>query len=262
VRNFWRQYLAGHAPETDLGWNGASDESYALAEQTFAIDAGLCRRLREFSAQHKVTVCSLFQIAWGVVLTRYRGSADVIFGNVVSGRSAGCPGIDRAVGCFINTLPVRFVPAAHDTVLAAARHRHEDAQTCEAMGILGLAEIQECAGRAAERLIDHWFVFENYPVEQSSDRIRAVNGGLHLTGLRSSDAANNYMNVIVADRPLYTVRIKYNANALAADYVAQLGRHYARAIAEVAADPERPLREIDLVTEEEKETLLAEFSRE
>ncbi|MBC9915692.1 condensation domain-containing protein, partial [Chitinophaga varians] len=64
-------------------------------------------QLTQLSRSLGVTLNTLLQTAWGVLLMKYGNTDDVVFGSVVSGRPAELPGVERMVGLFINTVPVR-----------------------------------------------------------------------------------------------------------------------------------------------------------
>jgi amino acid adenylation domain-containing protein len=72
------------------------------------IDAALSERIRECAGTLGVPPSALFHVAWGQVLARCTGRTDVVFGTVLSGRLQGAAGADRALGMFINTLPLRI----------------------------------------------------------------------------------------------------------------------------------------------------------
>src|SRR6185436_11435234 len=63
--------------------------------------------LQALAQQHQLTLNTLVQGAWALLLSRYSGEADVVFGVTVSGRPATLAGVETMVGLFINTLPAR-----------------------------------------------------------------------------------------------------------------------------------------------------------
>ncbi|HEY4338383.1 MAG TPA: condensation domain-containing protein, partial [Steroidobacteraceae bacterium] len=110
----WRTTLRGfHAP-TPFGVDASRIEA-ANATVTGApfgakqrrLSADVTSQLREFAQSAGVTVNTLLQAAWGLLLQRYSGQSDIIFGATRAGRKAGGGDNESRVGLFINTLPVR-----------------------------------------------------------------------------------------------------------------------------------------------------------
>src|SRR6185436_16049366 len=114
---FWRRTLKGITAPTTLvdsrtigtapDGEGSFDDLEVQLSEAATID------LQRFARQHQLTLTTIIQGAWALLLSHYSGDADVVFGTAVSGRSADLPGIDSMVGLFINTLPAR-VHVAHE----------------------------------------------------------------------------------------------------------------------------------------------------
>src|SRR5262249_3915273 len=107
----WRQSLAGFVRSTSLGDDRSSltisDEQADYGERTLLMEEAATAALRSLAGRRKLTLNTLIQGAWSLLLSRRSGSGDVVFGSVVSGRPSDFSGIDSAVGMFLNTLPVR-----------------------------------------------------------------------------------------------------------------------------------------------------------
>ena len=80
---------------------------YELRETVLTVEEGVTARLEALAKQHRVTMNTVLQTLWGIVLGRYNGMQDVVFGSVVSGRPADIVGVENMIGLFINTIPVR-----------------------------------------------------------------------------------------------------------------------------------------------------------
>jgi amino acid adenylation domain-containing protein len=132
-------------PTAPFGLSDVQGDGSEIEEARVELEPALCRRLRERSRALGVSAASLFHLAWAQVLARASGRDDVVFGTVLFGRMQGGEGADRALGMFINTLPIR-IAVGDEGVEAAVRRthgllagllRHEHAS-------LGLA--QRCSG--------------------------------------------------------------------------------------------------------------------
>ena len=105
---YWRGRLAGFAEPTPLpGAAVAPRREGGFGEVHAPVPGPVADRLRELCRRRRVTLATVVQAAWALVLSRHAGRPDVLFGSMVSGRPAELPGADRMVGLLSNTLPVR-----------------------------------------------------------------------------------------------------------------------------------------------------------
>ncbi|MET0231736.1 MAG: condensation domain-containing protein, partial [Rhodanobacteraceae bacterium] len=125
---FWREQLAGfHAP-TPFGIDGLPKEhsADAFGAREVRLDRAASDRVRAAAARENVTVNTLLQAAWAVLLRRYGGESDIVFGATRAGRSFGFDDAGEMVGLFINTLPMRVAiddSAPVATLLRALREQ-------------------------------------------------------------------------------------------------------------------------------------------
>lgn len=75
-------------------------------------------------ARENITYNNFMHAVWGILLNRYSGENDVVFGTVVHGRPTELPQFDRMVGLFINVLPVRLQFSKEEPVLTWLKHSH------------------------------------------------------------------------------------------------------------------------------------------
>src|SRR5262249_46586291 len=110
ARSFWSGYLADLRTPTpvpqQLGLRTAGAGAFAQASPELTSE--LSNALHAAARGHEVTVGALLQRAWGVLLARYARCEEVVFGVTVAGRPPQLPGVDRMIGLFINTLPIRI----------------------------------------------------------------------------------------------------------------------------------------------------------
>ena len=133
-----------------------------------------------------LTLNTLLQAAWAILLGRLTGRDDVVFGVTVAGRPPEIAGIERMVGLFINTLPLRIKVPASKPLLELFQEVQDSQSRLMAHQHLGLAEIQGLAGLG--ELFDTLVVFENYPVERGG--LLGDAGGLRLTDVSGLDATH------------------------------------------------------------------------
>ncbi|MBJ2205652.1 amino acid adenylation domain-containing protein [Pseudomonas carnis] len=146
---FFRQMLGDvDEPTLPFGWQDVRGDGNAIDEHTLQLDSQLNRRLRSQARLLGVSAASLFHLAWAQVLAAVSARHAVVFGTVLVGRLQGGEGADRALGVFINTLPLRL-DIDDQGARAAVRATH--ARLTELLGHehASLALAQRCSGVAA-----------------------------------------------------------------------------------------------------------------
>ncbi|MGW4739725.1 amino acid adenylation domain-containing protein [Nocardia xishanensis] len=140
--------------------------------------------LSAFAAAAGVTVNTVVQAAWGLVLAACAGRDDVVFGAVVSGRPPQLDGVDDMVGLFANTVPVRVRFEEGDSLRQLLTRLQSEQVSLLDGHHVGLADIQRAAG--AGELFDSLLAYESYPVD--ADGLRQAYGkidGLEIVDLQA-----------------------------------------------------------------------------
>ncbi|MFD8859510.1 amino acid adenylation domain-containing protein [Streptomyces vinaceus] len=243
----WNAALAGLAEPTLLG---AADPNRidALPERVAVeLSAELTARLTSRARTAGVTLNSVVQGVWAMLLGRVTGRDDVVFGGTVSGRTADVAGIEDMVGLLINTLPVRFRIREDEPLLAAlARFQDEQAELMDHQHV-GLAGIQRAAGLGA--LFDTTVVVENYPLDLES--MRELAGGPRLAGVEGSDATHYTVNLIVLPGERLRLHLDHRTDVLDARTARSLGEALERLLTAVADAPDTAVGEVDLLSAEQ-----------
>ncbi|SDA35417.1 non-ribosomal peptide synthetase, partial [Pseudomonas sp. NFPP12] len=168
---FWKQQLAVLDEPTRLaqaisrGGQTLAGKGYAAHQQH--LDLQQTQRLSEFARQQKVTLNTLVQAAWLLLLQRYTGQDSVVFGATVSGRPAELKGVEQQIGLFINTLPVVAAPRPDMPVSDWLQLVQERNLALRDFEHTPLYDVQRWAGLGGEALFDNILVFENYPVSEA-----------------------------------------------------------------------------------------------
>ncbi|MEV0945111.1 amino acid adenylation domain-containing protein [Rhodococcus sp. NPDC049939] len=219
------------------------------SEAELDLSAETTRTLAAHAADLGVTLSTLVQLAWGIVLGHATGRDEVVIGATVSGRPAELTGVESAVGLFVNTVPVRIpldldVDAA--TLLTRLQARH--VQLLE-HHYLGLAEIQEAVGVAP--LFDTLVAFESYPVDLTG--LAGSVDGLVPDGVRAHDAS--HYSVTLSAKTCRTLELTVKCRSGEYEGTALLAR-MGRVLEGIARDPHRPIGALDLLGTEERERVL------
>ncbi|TYB42712.1 amino acid adenylation domain-containing protein [Actinomadura chibensis] len=201
---------------------------------------------------HGVTLNTVLQLAWGVLVGGLTGSADVVFGAAVSGRPPELPGVERMIGLFINTLPVRVRVRPADTVAAALTRLQDEQAALLPHHHLGLSDIQRLTGGGT--LFDTMTVLENYPFDQET--AGADLGGLTLHAVDGYDASHYPLTLAAIPGPRLSLRIDHRAALHTADDARRLARRLVRVLEAIARHPDLPLGRIDTLDGDERALVL------
>ncbi|MCG6574248.1 amino acid adenylation domain-containing protein, partial [Pseudomonas sp. AF32] len=143
---FFRDMLGDvEEPTLPFGLREVQGDGRGIEEVKLDLDPSLCRRLRQQARQLGVSAAALHHLAWARVLGRVSGREDVVFGTVLLGRMQSGEGADRALGMFINTLPLRVNVGGQD-VRAGVKATHAQLTALLGHEHASLALAQRCSG--------------------------------------------------------------------------------------------------------------------
>ncbi|WP_052061456.1 non-ribosomal peptide synthase/polyketide synthase [Rhodococcoides fascians] len=229
------------------------------AETEVRIDAEATAALIALGGRLGVTVNTLVQAAYGMLLAQMTGRDDVVFGATVSGRPADLPGVESMIGLFINTIPVRVRLDAHDTVEQyLTRLQGEQADLLDHHHV-GLADIQRDAGLG--NLFDTLTVFESYPVNEAELAQQAASiDGMTVEGVGSNDNTHYPLTLLVVANEEVTLTAKYISDLFDTRAVESILARIVSLLATFAADPTRRVVDIDLLETAERTQILDEWN--
>ena len=233
----WGHALAGLDAPTVLA--GADPHRMRALPQRISreLSAEATGRLTAFARERGLTLSSVVQGAWGILLSRLTGRFDVVFGGVVSGRTPELDGVEGMVGLFINTLPVRFrFRPGEPLAEALERFQHEQAALLEHQHV-SLTDVQESAGLGT--LFDTVVAFENYPLDQ--DALRDAGQGLRIAGVRATDATHYSVNLIVLPGPRLRFDLDHRPEVLDGPAAERLAGELRDLLTAMAETPQAPL---------------------
>ncbi|MYT12400.1 amino acid adenylation domain-containing protein [Streptomyces sp. SceaMP-e96] len=205
-----------------------------------AFPEGFGGDLDRFARQRGLTVNTLVQGAWAVVLGRLTGRDDVVFGTLVSGRPPEVAGIETMVGMFINTVPVR-VRLAPDAPVADSLERLQDEQTALlSRHHLSLARIQRLAGTGD--LFDTFMVFENAP---GDDGTRPSYAGVRVEVVEGHDSAHYPLRVVAGlTGQRLQIELEYRPDLFDRDEAEAVLGALEGVLGEIVAGPGQPVADL------------------
>ncbi|WSY60036.1 amino acid adenylation domain-containing protein [Nocardia sp. NBC_00881] len=215
-------------------------------EQTSALVA--------FAAEAGVTVNTVVQAAWGLVIAAGTDRDDVVFGAAVSGRPPQLDGIDDMIGLFVNTIPVRVQFDPRWTVRELLGRLQSEQAALLDRHYLGLADIQHALG--VDGLFDSLLAYESYPIDTEGLQQRASSiDGMAITGLQSVNFSHYPLTVLVELTAQLTVKVIYQRSTVDDAAAQAVIERMRMLLGEFVAGPRRTLAATNLLLDAEQAAL-------
>ncbi|MCY9015749.1 non-ribosomal peptide synthetase [Bacillus inaquosorum] len=256
---YWSEYLKEYGNTASIPRINPrpADGDYKADQISFSLAPEMVEKLTEAAQNWGVTLNTLFMSMWGVLLHRYNAADDAVFGSVISGRPSAIDGIESMVGLFINTIPVRIRSAESMTFSSLAKAVQEDILASEQHGYYPLYEIQNHS-LLKQGLIDHIFVFENYPVQlDQALSIESENeeNALKLGDISMSEQTNYDFNIVIVPGESFYIKFSYNAAVYEREEMLRIQGHLKQALDCILAHPDIAVSDINIVPPEEQQVI-------
>lgn len=187
AERFWRETLKGFSSPTPLPVVSAAREESPLP---CSLSPAATAAMQQFLRANRLTLNTLIQGIWALLLHRHSGQLNVLFGTTVSGRQADLSRVESIVGLLINVLPVRIQVAPHKPALSWLQTLQRQQSAASQYAYASPVQIQswsECSGRLFNSLL----VVENYPT-----RSVTADSSLHIENLRSGIISTYGLTII------------------------------------------------------------------
>ncbi|UWE13786.1 non-ribosomal peptide synthase/polyketide synthase [Actinacidiphila bryophytorum] len=245
----WAAALAGTAEPTHLVPADPQRTPAVPHTRTLELDADLTAALTAFARRRGLTLNTVVQGAWGVLLSRLTGRGDVVFGATVAGRPPELAGVESMVGLFITTVPVRVTVRADEPAGAFLDRLQDEQSRLIAHQHLGLADIQRAAGLG--ELFDTLMVFESYPVAGDDP-----GAGLRLTVRDHQDSTHYPFAWAVEPGERLRLTAEFRPDLVAPGAAARMTAAMATLLTAMCTDPDLPVGRLDILDPAERRTLL------
>jgi amino acid adenylation domain-containing protein/FkbM family methyltransferase len=260
TEQFWRRGLAGFQTPTPVPLARASGPF--SGERYPQIDCVLSpeqtQSLQSFIRGHRLTLSTLVQGAWALLLARYAGVDDVVFGVTVTGRPAEFDHVEGMIGLFINTLPLRVGLQPGDRLvpwLRALQARLTEVRQHEHTPLREIHGWSEVPGSV--QLFETYVNFYNDPVSRVEAPERRT---LRVLSSRSVIEANYPLSLGVSQEPELNLRISFDGRRFDALSVRRVQRQLTALLTAFIAGNGRTLEDLPLVDAVEAEQVLHEWS--
>jgi amino acid adenylation domain-containing protein/non-ribosomal peptide synthase protein (TIGR01720 family) len=258
ARLYWREELSGFTDVTPapLARRVPSTSLSTVEGVMEQLTAAETQALNRFAQEQRLTVNTLVQGAWAVVLALHAGRNEVLFGVTVAGRPTELTGIEDTLGLFINSLPLRVrLPQPGEQVsvsewLRALLAKNVTMRQHEHLPLVEVQSLSEIAPGSS--LFDTLFVFENAPFEASvASQARA----LDFEGLSGRTHTNYPLTVVATPGPIFFLELSFDQRCYDLESATRVLRQFKDVIVKMIASPHAAWSEVDWLADTEQKQL-------
>jgi amino acid adenylation domain-containing protein len=262
-KEFWQNYLQGFDTPTRLpvkrskagpGFPGKSNYRLHLSQ-------AVKNKLEGFVKDKRITLAAVFYCAWGILLQKYCGIEDVVFGITVSGRSAPIKEIEDMVGLFINTIPLRtgfehgkgladFLVRINNHLVASEKYENTP--------LVDIYSYCRQFMQEREELFDTLVSMENYPLDTY---LREPGSHFSIQSYEMEEKPHYDLTVVISAAGGIDIDFIYDNSFFDKETIERLSRHFGTILNVIGENVEESPREIEILSEEEKQQLLVDFNR-
>ncbi len=258
---YWKNYLEDYTKHVMVPQClRVGENEFEQKSHRFVIDLMLFRQLERIAGKNSVTISSLFQTLWGILLQKYNDTHDVVFGSVVSGRPEELEGIQRMVGIFINTIPVRIKSEPGEPVMKLAKKVQNHMIQSHSYAFVPLAEIQSFSP-LKRNIINHILVIENFPTDVEIKKLNENSAlALRIESVKTFEQTNYDLDVIVTLAGQLNIQLKYNGMVYHDDTISRIEMHLVQIMQMLGMNPEILIEDVEIISPLEKKQLLFDFN--
>ncbi|MDI1453325.1 condensation domain-containing protein, partial [Streptomyces sp. ATE26] len=254
---FWSDYLAGVTEPTalhvdrDTGATGVGEFEVCASAELFA-------RARDYAKSQRVTMNTLVQGLWSILLSRYSRQDEVLFGSTISGRSIALPGVESMMGLFINTLPVRGRLTGDLVVSEWLRDLQDEQLEMRQWEYCHLVDVQKHSRiPRGEPLFRSILVFENYPVVQKPSDFPE---GLTRRLVNCVERTGYPLTLVVSAGRALEFRFVYDRSRFDAETIERMAGHLQSLLVSVVDSPGAHIGDLNMLTEGERREILVDWN--
>lgn len=240
---YWRRTLEGIAAPTTLPIRDRSHGINATIQTIFTFSVAQTEAINAFARQHHITPSTFFQGLWAILLHLYTGDRDVLYGVTVSGRPPALRGVEKMVGLFINSLPLRIAVDETATANEIMRNAGRAFSSLLEYEHSPLVDVQQWSPVApGTPLFESLLVFENYP---SSDA--PLSSQVNVSDLHYVEESNYPLALLVVPEEALRIIFIHDPDTFSVSALLRLGRHLSGLAEQITGTPQVALPDLRLL---------------
>ncbi len=259
AERFWKEYLKGFYAPTPLPYTkSVSEKTGAYGKKRIILTDKLSEQIHNFTRDNKITINTLVQAAWGILLSRYSGEDDVLYGVTVSGRSADVEGIEMMVGLFINTIPIRITNTREEKILDWLKRlqiKFAEVIQYEYTPLVNIHQWSDVSGK--DELFKSILVLENYPVEES---VKQKETKIKISNIKTFEKTNYPLTLVAAPGNIIAFDLAYDADLFDEEMIQQILGHLKNILEFFVTESPAKVKDISFLTNDEIKKLTVDWN--
>ena len=260
-RQYWQEQLRDLPPVLELPADKARplEWSGAGAVHHFSLSGAVAGKFRELAGSGKTTLFTVMLAAFQVWLHRYSGQSDIVVGTPIANRER--PEIQSVIGFFLNTLPIRTRLDGNETFHEVLSQVRETLRGAFSHADLPFAEIVETTvrerGRGHSPIYQAMFVL----LEEGLPDLDMAGVTARQLPSTTGTSKNDLTFSILAVGESWDCQLEYASDGFTAGCAERMAGHLVELLRSIAEAPEKPIRQLDLLPEAERQRMLVEWNR-
>lgn len=260
--SFWRKWFAGFNDTTPINtgkpllYNSIENKDYG--DQNIKLSSKLTLELRDFVQKHNLTMNTILQGAWSLLLSRYNRQDDVVFGVTRSLRRGTIDDSEEIVGLMINTLPMRIRLSPDESLIKWLKEIRLQSSSLQSHIHSDLMKVQTWSDISKDTpLFDHIVIFERYSLQSA---LRALGGKWEMREFELRRQPNYPLTVYGFDENELLFKIIYDRGYFGDETIKLMLGHLHTLLEEIVSKPSSQLRDLSLLTVKERSQILTEWN--
>jgi amino acid adenylation domain-containing protein/non-ribosomal peptide synthase protein (TIGR01720 family) len=250
TQQYWQQRLTGFTAPTTIPIINHKTETPLYHKASYGLDV---KRLQDFQKAQRVTLNTIVQGAWALLLSRYSGESDLCFGVTVSGRHAPLSGIEQMIGLFINTLPLRLELNPDISVtdyLLSIQSQHQDDNRYAHSPLFDIQNQSSVPNGTP--LFESLLVFENYPL---GDALEQPAGCYQIEDFAAIEYTNYPLTLAIVPGESLSFIMTYDSHRISHESIERLWGHLNTLLMAIVENPAQSINQLPMLTEKEIQQL-------
>ena len=262
AEKYWKENLKGFTTATQLPIDKVFASEVAQVTHIDNISAEIpidkTLELKAMARNNKLTLNTLVQGMWSILLSRYSGEEDIVFGGTVSGRPAELANVEHMVGMFVNTLPVRCKVSGNEQLIPWLQELQLNQAAMRQYEYSSLMQIKSNSElKGGQPLFNTLLVFENWLGEFSSGEILP---GITISNIEIHETSDQPITLLVNLEEKISLLLRYDTNRFDKSDIEGLLKHYTVLLENVLSDSIRQISELSMLSARERQQILFDWN--